>query len=528
MERALAQRLREQAHYLPQAHPGIEEDTAAYLQSLVVEQKALRVLEIGTGLGFSGIHLAEALRETGGKLWTVEKDEELFWLAKENFSLGGFEDIVEIFCGDIKDILPHFRGPFDLILQDGAKGDYLELLPQLLSLLSPEGVLVTDDTMLYLTNPYANVRDKIARYNLYLRQLPEWETRILPLGDGLSVTKKGGVAVRSFYDISKIKLDQWPTPIQKLSRWGEIIGLRHLYCKRDDISLLGFGGNKLRKLEYWLAEALDEVADEIIVAGDLQSNMVRLTAAACAKAGLPCLAVHNSDEPAKYQGNLLLDKLFGAKQVFLGKVNEVERGQAVARMMEEKRSAGGRPYYINEEPVGNLGYINCLLEIDQSGLDFDDLIIVGAMGITASGFIYANKMLGNKYRIHCISVEFNRETLLDIFSERIGFIEKFLEDEELPQLTDELLLSRYNTVIYTDYMGEGWGKTTPESLETIVEVARAEGFFIDHVYNAKVFTGVKGLADRGILAPESRVCVVHTGGGPTAFGYADLYQEISG
>ncbi len=318
-----------------------------------------------------------------------------------------------------------------------------------------------------------------------------------------------------------ILLDNWPTPIHRLKRFGQLIGHDNLFMKRDDISLVGLGGNKVRKLEYWLGEARARQCDIIVVAGEDQSNLVRLTAAACAKTGLECLAVHNSVQPDLFQGNALLNRLFKAKSVYLGEVSEEERHTAALDLLQKLQQEGRKPYYINQEFVGTLGYTQCVQELSeqnyQQNLKIKNIVIVGAMGITASGFIYGNSLLTNPFRIHVISVEFAKPKLDQIIAQKV---------EQLQTLTGRVSLHNYLdfTTTYDEYMGEGWGKPTDSSLQMIHTLAAAEGILIDHVYNAKTVDGLAGLVDKGIIKADESTCIIHTGGVPSLFGYAELIQ----
>lgn len=332
----------------------------------------------------------------------------------------------------------------------------------------------------------------------------------------------------SLNDIKRISLEKWPTPLHQLPRYGHKIGHNSLYIKRDDVSLTGLGGNKLRKLEYWLAEAKDREVDMIVVAGGCQSNLVRLTAAACAKNGIECLAIHNGEKPEVFEGNLLLVKLFGAKQTFIGNVSEEERDIYVKDRIDKLTEEGLMTYYINEEEIGSLGYINCLLEIDKQMPKLKNLVLVGAMGITASGFIFANKMLDKKYKIHIISVEYKKEKLVKILGGKLKYISTKIDGRKMDEIDEIKLKNVFNTEVYDQWMGQGWGITTKDSLKAIIDLARLEGIIIEHVYNGKTFTGLKGLVDKGIINKDEPTCIIHTGGSPAVFGYHKLYNKVLG
>ena len=319
----------------------------------------------------------------------------------------------------------------------------------------------------------------------------------------------------------RLTLEQWPTPIHELTNYGILSGLEKLYIKRDDLNLYGFGGNKMRKMEYWLGEALANGCDVILVAGGIQSNLVRLTAAACAKVGIKCVVIHNGYEPAFYQGNALLNHLYGAECHFMGSIDEEARGDYTRHLADQLRQTGHKPYIINDEFVGTLGYTHCAQEIAQQSeerhLGIEHVVIVGAMGFTAAGFIYGNLLLAHPFKVHVISVEYPLVKLHD-------FLERNLK--QLAELTGIVPPVEYPVVtkLYDQWMGEGWGKTTEASLQAIRDLAANEGIIIDHVYNAKVFASLHGLVKQGAIKPTDPTCIIHTGGGPAFFGYAELFQ----
>ena len=322
----------------------------------------------------------------------------------------------------------------------------------------------------------------------------------------------------------RVELDLWPTPIHKLKRYGDLIGLNNLYMKRDDISLVGLGGNKLRKLEFWLGDAIQKSCDTILVAGGAQSNLVRLTAAACAKIGLKCIAIHNSAKPENLQGNTLLNKLFAAESLYYGNISEEERSSKTQELFKDLVSQGFKPYIINDEFIGTLGYTECAEEIyyqnKNQNLNIKNIVIVGAMAFTSSGFIYGNNLLPKPFTTHVISVEYKKEKLDQLIQNKIS---------QLKQLTGVKPLYDYqkNTYTYEEYMGEGWSIPTKPAMQQIYNLAKTEAIVVDHVYNAKTLAGLAGLVKRGILKKHEPTCIIHTGGSPSVFGYADLIAEFS-
>src|SRR5690606_12244359 len=165
--------------------------------------------------------------------------------------------------------------------------------------------------------------------------------------------------------IPRIRLLDGPTPLERLRRVEALTGHGGIFVKRDDCMPLGMGGNKVRSLEFWLGEALEQGCDILLVAGAPVSNQCRLTAAAAARLGLECLILHNADEPARDEGNLLLSRLTGAKFRFLGPIDEEERAVRVQEAAAELRRQGRRPYVVGDPVVGALGYVVGAIELHQ-------------------------------------------------------------------------------------------------------------------------------------------------------------------
>ena len=192
--------------------------------------------------------------------------------------------------------------------------------------------------------------------------------------------------------VPRITLLDSPTPLERLHRIGAEIGHEALFVKRDDVMALGLGGNKLRSLEFWIGEALEQGCDTLLVAGQTVSNQCRLTAAAAAKLGLACVILHNADRPAEIEGNLLLNHLYGAEIFYLGPVDEAARQEAAEEKARELRKAGRRPYIIGDPVLGALGYVvaagELLGQASTAVRNFEHIVIPGSMGPTEAGFLY--------------------------------------------------------------------------------------------------------------------------------------------
>lgn len=323
-----------------------------------------------------------------------------------------------------------------------------------------------------------------------------------------------------FANFPRVHLGTFPTPLEHMPRYGGLWGHKEMYIKRDDHISLGLGGNKVRHLEFWLGEALEQNADVIIAAGLLQSNLCRLTAAAAAKMGLECILVHNEEEPHRLQGNMLLNHVTGATSIFLGQVDEEARGAQVQDLERRLRAQGRNPYSIGHQALGALGYAVAALELHKQGeerdLNLKHVVIVGAMGATASGLIYGTALLGKPFHIHVISVEYSKEyvtdLMKDVFKSIIG-----ITGREVPVPFDEVM------TVYDAYLGEGYAIPTPESLKAIYDLAGTEGIFLETVYTSKTLWGMGDLIARGIIPEDEAAVFFHTGGIPTLFADQEYF-----
>ncbi|MGI5838796.1 MAG: pyridoxal-phosphate dependent enzyme [bacterium] len=327
-----------------------------------------------------------------------------------------------------------------------------------------------------------------------------------------------------FSKFPRVRLGNFPTPLEHLPRYGALAGHDQLYIKRDDVISLGMGGNKVRNLEFWLGDALAQGADVILAAGGLQSNQCRLAAAAAAKLGLECILLHNGDRPDFYQGNMLLNHLTGAKSVFLGPADEEERARKTQEMAEKLRREGRQPYIVGEPSRGTLGYANAAFELhsqaDLMGIDLRHVVIVGAMAATATGFLYGTAVLGHPFHVHVISVEYPKDHLR-------GLIEKIWAGTA--GLTGFVPSASPDTVatLYDEYLGEGYAVPTEGSLQAVYDLAGTEGIFLENVYTSKTVWATRELIQNGTIPATEAVCVFHTGGGPSLFAQAELFQPRS-
>lgn len=311
-------------------------------------------------------------------------------------------------------------------------------------------------------------------------------------------------------ETARVRLLPGPTPLHRMHRLEEQWGYPEIYIKRDDMTGIGPGGNKIRSLEFILGEAVQQGCGRILAAGPVQSNLCTLTAAACAKLGLVCELVHNGEEPERKQGNLLLNQILGVKSHFLGKVDSKVRDAYMEELFEKYQQEGRKPYVVRNGATtgrGALGYTAAVLELmkqcREQGIEDMTVFTPAGNGGVATGLIYGNAVMGMPFRIVVISVEDDRETLETHIRETMA------ETEEITGIAVTKPLKEL-CEIEDSYRGEGWGQNTEESAREIYDFARAEGIFIENVYTSKVIVGMREWLKQG--RTSGPVCYLHTGG----------------
>lgn len=320
----------------------------------------------------------------------------------------------------------------------------------------------------------------------------------------------------------RVRLAELPTPLQPLRRLGDVVGHRQLWVKRDDLTGLATGGNKTRKLEFLLGEALAQGCDVIVTEGAPQSNHCRQTAAACARLGLECALVLNGDEPGVYQGNLLLDRLLGARVHFVGAVDGTARRRALEELAARLRAAGRRPAVIptgGSTAVGALGYVDAGLELlrqaDALGVELRHVVVGASSCGTAAGLVAAACLLGAAPRVHVVSVDQPAAEVARWTAALAGEALDLLGAR--PARAPEEVMA-----VYDAYVGPGYGVPTPEGLRAVALFARLEGIVLDPVYTGKAAAGLLDLVARGVLPPDEPVAFIHTGGTASVFAWPEV------
>ncbi|MDF2569738.1 MAG: pyridoxal phosphate-dependent enzyme D-cysteine desulfhydrase family [Sporomusa sp.] len=317
------------------------------------------------------------------------------------------------------------------------------------------------------------------------------------------------------------------TPLERLPRFSQAIGGPNIYIKRDDLLGLTGGGNKTRKLEFLVADALAQGADTLITCGGVQSNHCRLTLAAAVREGLKCRLVLSEMVPGSYNpeanGNVFLYQLLGVE-----KVEVFPQGTDLMAEMQRSAAAaaaeGRNPYIIpmgGSNHLGALGYIACAEEIMaqafEMGLDIHHIVLPGGSAGTHSGLLLG--LYGNNYCVPVTGISvLNPKTVLE---NRI---------DELVQQTAayigiDVKVPRDAIVCLDEYIGPGYTQPTAEMLEAVKLLARTEGILLDPTYTGKAMAGLIGLAKQGIFKKGENVLFLHTGGSPSLYANTALFMS---
>ena len=329
-----------------------------------------------------------------------------------------------------------------------------------------------------------------------------------------------------FSGFSRVPLCHSPTPIEPMNRLSEHLGGPNLYIKRDDCTGLASGGNKTRKLEFLVGEALAENADMLVTQGAVQSNHVRQTSAAACRFGLKCHAVLERRVPGRDQlyesnGNVFLDSLFGATFEFHAAGPDMNAVAAAAA--DRLRKDGHRPYFIpggGSNATGALGYAYCAQEIaGQSagaGIDFQWLVTATGSAGTQAGLVAGLTTVGCDIPVMGISVRQPREPQVSSVRKLAGLTLAKLQGPAIPA----------SKILVDDgYVGEGYGIPAASTLEAITLAARMEGILLDPVYSGKGMAGLIGLVRQNFFKASDNVLFLHTGGMSALFAYAPQIVE---
>ncbi|MFF4349161.1 D-cysteine desulfhydrase family protein [Streptomyces sp. NPDC001530] len=322
-------------------------------------------------------------------------------------------------------------------------------------------------------------------------------------------------------------LGSWPTPLEPAPRLARALGLGadDLWVKRDDLTGLGGGGNKIRKLEWTCGAALAEGATTLVTTGAPQSNHARLTAAAGARLGLRVVLVLAGAPGASASGNLALDGLFGATVVWAGDGEGLE--SRAQRVVEELRGRGEVPALIpfgGSSALGARGYVECARELLDQAPDVATVVVALGSGGTMAGLVAelgGARVLG----VHCGAVADPAKTVSDLTSELTS------DRSGAPYAPHELRLR-----LRLDQVGDGYSTLTEPVMSALTLAARTEGIVLDPIYTGRAMAGLVAAVEDGDITPGQRTVFLHTGGLPGLFGHpttlaraeAALYGDSGG
>jgi len=323
--------------------------------------------------------------------------------------------------------------------------------------------------------------------------------------------------------LPRTSLGFFPTPLHPLPNLSARLGGPALWVKRDDQTGLATGGNKTRKLEFLVADALQQRADTLITVGAPQSNHARQTAAAAAKSGLKAALVLRGSAPPDRTGNILLDDLVGADIFWAGTrpLNE-----AAAEVAAELSARGQRPYLIplgGSNPIGAVGYATAMLEfveqIKTIGTTFDAIVFATSSGGTQSGLALGAKLSGYTGRILGISVDHQADQLVPRLVE--------LANATAQHSGEAITFSAQDFEVNDHYLGGGYAVMGKPEREAIQLCAQTEGLLVDPVYTGRALAGLIDLTRVGEFKARQNVLFWHTGGTPALFAYAAQFAAQS-
>ena len=314
-----------------------------------------------------------------------------------------------------------------------------------------------------------------------------------------------------------------PTPLQKMVRLSERTGVR-LLVKREDLTGLAFGGNKIRNHEFIFGDIQARGRDAVITTAGVQSNMCRATAAAASKLGMACVLLLRGTDEEVEQGNLLLDRLLGADVRFIPTLDPYDERVPgwLDEVKDELTSRGLKPYVLHltgeTSTLAACAYVDGAEELarqfDEMAVEPEWLFVTTGSGITAAGLALGLKHLGRNTRVVGVSSSSPTEFLLRKIVQYGNAAAKLLG------LSTRLIA--IDVRVLDQYVGPGYGKSYAEVVETIRLVAREEAILLDPVYTGKCMTGLLDQIDKGTVGRGETVVFLHSGGGPNLFAQADV------
>ncbi len=312
----------------------------------------------------------------------------------------------------------------------------------------------------------------------------------------------------------------FPTPISELKRLTEYLDGPQIYIKRDDLTGLATGGNKTRKLEFLLGEAIANNCNAVITGGAEQSNHCRQTAAASAMCGLECHLVLGGEEPNEVKGNLLLDKLFNAHIHWSG---EFRKGEKMPEIKEQLIALGKKPYIIpygGSNQIGALGFVEAVKELKEQlsafNMGISNIVFASSSGGTHAGLLVGKHLYEQPFGL--IGIEIDKDEAGDLpFNKHIEALVK----KTAAHIETEITLDNEEIVLRNEYLGDGYGVVGDLERSAIKLAAKYEGILLDPVYTARAFGGMIDLIEKKYFTKNDSVLFWHTGGTTSLFSYGE-------
>ena len=318
--------------------------------------------------------------------------------------------------------------------------------------------------------------------------------------------------MKSIQDLPRVSLGIYPTPFYRLDKLSEQYG-RGTGIRRDDLWGAALGGNKARKLEFLLADALDQGCDTVFTTGGAQSNHAALTAACAAKLGMKCILLLKRRGVTEHRGNLVLDDIFGAEVRLLDTDSYDDVYAEMHRMGEALEQAGHKCCYIpvgGSTALGALGYASCVREFTvqalAAGIRLGHVVSATGSGGTTAGLLLGTRLFMPGAKVTGVAVD------TDPFQDIVPRLA-----EEAAALLERPLQREKNDFEMVDHVGPGYAVPNPEDTPYIEELARTEGILLDPVYTGKAFAAMLQLLRQGYFDGEDDLLFLHTGGAAALF-----------
>jgi len=325
--------------------------------------------------------------------------------------------------------------------------------------------------------------------------------------------------VSTISEFPKVQLGYLPTPLVELRRLSKWLGGPAIFMKRDDLTGLGLGGNKIRKLEFLLGEAIQQNCETVITGGAVQSNHCRQTAASAASVGLSCHLALGGTKPENPNGNLLLDYLFGAIIHWCG---EKRKGEELPEISAQLRSEGHKTYIIpygGSNPVGALGFVTAVAEVKEQliakSITIDSIVFPSSSGGTHAGMVVGVDLYELKTKVIGIGID-QKDVTDNTYESELANLANLLADK----LGIGFKYEAQNFHVRKQYYGKGYGVMGDLEREAITIMAKYEGILLDPVYSGRAMGGLIDMIRKKEFSSNENVLFWHTGGTPALFDYA--------